>query len=246
MNLAEYEAWVGPVPFEHRVRTKAKVIWLVGDLHLGAKTVDLAKLKRHMKIAKAEGAAVFNMGDAVECVTLGSKVAGAGAMYDQFVPGDGTHPLNWQAEAFVRYFEGMEILGHLRGNHEKRLWTQGYDLAGDFARQLGGANLGILASVEVNGAHFLLSHGEGGGARHNELRRRDYPGHDVIASGHDHTLGSIAVAQGKQVAHLIKTGNYLGRARYSMEKQYAGAPAPTGSVLVYLRRGEVSGVRLLI
>lgn len=243
VDLAAYEDWTDQDLVKvAELDTIPPAILCLSDLHVGARTFDHAKFKLHKQIAQDAGAIVLFCGDAIECVSTGSKVAEMGAMFEQYLPAD-VHPLNWQTEAFLEYMSGMEIAAMVEGNHEARLSRQGFNPIWEMCRRTGAAYLGVLGVVLCGETSFLMSHGEGGGQRHHQLRLRDFPGHDVYLGGHDHQL-SVTMANDGQ--YLIRTGNYLGRAGYSLRQQYSGISAPTGSVLLHLRDdGSIKGEQIL-
>ncbi len=243
VDMETYEEWTDQDLVKvAEIEVIPPALWVFSDTHVGAKTFDHAKFKQHKQIAIDAGAVALFAGDAIECVTTGSQVAEMGAMFEQYLPED-THPLNWQTEAFLKYCEGIKIEAMVEGNHEARLSRKGYNPIWEMCRRTDSAYLGVLGVVLCGKASYLMSHGEGGGQRHHQLRMRDFPGHDVYLGGHDHMLSVTMANEGQ--SH-IRTGNYLGRASYSLRQQYSGIAAPTGSVLLHLNDdGTVASEQIL-
>lgn len=243
--LAEYEKWVAPEKIKHTVKDFPRCIALIGDVHVGARTMDLDKFTEHLKLVKKEKGGIVFMGDALENVTSSSKVAQAGAVFEQFNP-DGASPISWQFDAFLELMKGHRVLGMLNGNHEERIRREGLDITGLLADRLGAKNLGVLASIKMGKGSFLVSHGEGAGGKHLEYRMRDYGFHDVVAGGHNHQLSAHVIKQMDKTGYLIRTGSYLRTARYAMTRQYSSANSPTGCVLVHLESdGKPNRVEIL-
>ena len=244
--LSEYENWTDASALTELRVKPPEAVWLVGDTHIGAKTCRLGKLKEHLSIAQDAGAEAIFIGDALECVTLSSTVAQAGALYDQWQPPD-DHPINAQLDIFCEVFSAIPVIGIHNGNHERRAWRQGFDLVSEMLKRLGnGKDLGVLASIQIGKTKFLTSHGEGAGQKHLEYRLRDFGHHHVCAGGHTHSLSVTTVASyDHPPTHLIRTGSYLQDPRYALERQYSGARSPVGSVLVHLDAGELASVEVL-
>lgn len=242
LDLAPYEAWTGEQIREATVSDIPRVIWALSDTHVGARTFTANTFKRHKARADEVGAVILFGGDAIECVSFSSSVNAMGAGYEQYLPPDGSHPLNFQVDAFEQYIGDTPVLGMVEGNHEARLSRQGFNPVEELCKRFGAIYLGVLGIVRLGEASILVSHGEGSGNRHHYNRMRDFPGHDAYLGGHTHQLG--VEASGK--ALLVRTGHYIGQPSYGLRQQYSSPPAPPGSVLLFLdENGRVVNAEIL-
>lgn len=219
-------------------------VWLLSDLHIGHKAFDQELFDRHREAAKRARARVLFLGDALEAVTTGSKVANLGGHFDQI------GSIGEQADQFVEYMKGFRVLSTVEGNHERRVTrTTGrsplHDINKDLARQqrypCGFFPHGGFVRITVGKQRYTLvvHHGEGGPTTFFRSLMKDFIGADAYFGGHTHQLSTeevlVHTADGPKRVLTARTGSYLHLPAYACDKPSTyGVPA-TGSWLLWLR-----------
>jgi len=226
---------------------RPKALWLLGDIHFGHKDFDEELFERHRELALRARAGVLCLGDVLEAVTTGSKVANLGGQFDQ------TLAIGDQEDAFLDAMKGFVVHATVQGNHEARI-----------ERVLGTSpfkNINrLLAAQQKKPCHFLhhggfvnvrvgkqtyrlmIHHGEGGPSTLFRYLARDFPGADLYAAGHTHSLSHeeffTHTPKGTKRIICTRTGSYLNMPAYSRPRPHTGGIPATGSWLLWLWPGE--------
>lgn len=224
---------------------RPQAFWLLSDIHIGHTAFDKAKFERDRAKALQARARVLMLGDALEAVTAGSKVANVGAFFDQVAP------IWQQREWFVEYMQGFRVLAIIPGNHERRVIKATSECpleraAEQISRQQHYPCAYVNQSTHVRiklgrqryGVH--IHHGEGGPTTMQRYNMRDFPGGDVYAAGHTHELKRDEtfvhdINDGLRRVHRVRTGSYLHLPSYAADKPPTDAIPATGSWLMWLR-----------
>jgi len=221
-------------------------IWLVSDIHIGASEHDFHMWNAHLARAREERWRLLCLGDAFEMVGLSDRVAQYGALWEQEKPPPA------QIREAVAAFQSVIFDAACEGNHDWRMarahgvsaWDDivlpqirskrspaKYLGDGGYLRYLWGDNTFVIC----------VQHGEGPVVNPLTTLYRMmlvWPDADVYAAGHTHNLLVEHVSQetlGGPVPKLcIRTGTYLGFARYAKRRLYGKPPTPRGSVLLTL------------
>lgn len=225
--------------------TRPQAIWLLSDLHIGHKQFDQELFEQHRRKALQARARVLFLGDALEAVITGSKVANLGGMYEQ------VGSIVDQRKRFEDYMKGFNVLGIVDGNHERRCTrVTGYsplqDAAENIARQqhlpCTYSPHGMFVTIRLGKLTYSLvvHHGEGGPTTFFRHLIRDFPGASLYAGGHSHDLSFTEYFQHTPTGipkrvQCIRTGSYLHLPGYAADAPGTyGIPA-TGSFLLWLR-----------
>lgn len=229
----------------------------MSDLHIGHRNFDRELFEAHREAALKARARVIFMGDALEAVTTGSKVANLGGQYEQ------TMSVGEQEDAFIDYMAGLRVLALIPGNHERRVTrVTGTCPLRNVARAIAAQqhypcehrNHGTFVDIRLGRQRYLMvaHHGEGGPTTFFRYLMRDYPGADVYCGGHTHELGDREAfvndhrTGGMRRVRLVRTGNYLPDPSYAKDRPPTDHIPATGSFLMTLRpdRHHVSLERL--
>lgn len=227
-----------------RFDTKKPVaLWALSDVHHGHVSHDSELFERHRAIAKAARAKVLFLGDALEAVTTGSKVANMGAAFDQ------TLSIGDQEDAFLDAMKGLRVLCTVEGNHEARVTRttgtspfkninrllaaqQGYPVP--FLQHGGYVNI----KVGSQSYRFHVGHGEGGPTTYFRYTMRDWPEADAWLAGHTHELGNwehlVHRSGGPKRVTTCRTGSYLELPSYAAARPGTNMIPATGSYLIWL------------
>lgn len=222
---------------------RPQAIWVLSDLHLGHVAFDKELFERDLAMAKKARARVLFLGDALEAVTTGSKVANLGGMFDQ------TCSIGDQEDMFMDYMNGMRVLACVEGNHEARITrTTGTSPFRNICRFLTARQNyrcaflphGGYVKVKVGSQTYpiVAHHGEGPAA-YFKLMKRDWPDGEIFVAGHTHEL-----CQSEQVVRRLdgtrqryltcRTGSYLDDPSYAATRPTSGGIPATGSHLLWL------------
>ena len=180
-----------------------KVI-LTGDLHIGAGTVDVEEILR-VKEKYWLGKPIILMGDLMDAGL------NRGMQFDNKLNPDK------QIEEVKKVIKGLDVRTALIGNHEQRFFRE----AGINIYKL--LELPQKHELTMEGCSFYVSHGKS--AARNPLTEftkfYEFVDADVIALGHNHTLGVWNVWRGNRRVVLCRTGSFIGYADYARENGYA-------------------------
>lgn len=135
---------------EHDSRSDEFRLYLVGDVHVGAKACDRAAFERWINRIKADPAAKFiGMGDYAECITPGDKRWDFASVDEAFHKRMGDLP-----QACFEYIRDVlepikhQGIGLLCGNHEETLRNRySQDIHGALCMHLGLPNLGYNSAI---------------------------------------------------------------------------------------------------
>jgi len=242
---------------EKTLKQKELELVPIGDVHLGSKEFNLAKLKKTVDYVKAtKNARVVLMGDLVD---IGLKDSiGAGTFDNDIDP-------ETQLDGIIDYLEPIKnkIWCLLGGNHEERIRMRtSIDINKIIARALGVPYVGsqCLMKVMCGKTNYIvfMAHGATGattpaGKINSVMKYGNYIDADVYLMGHVHELAHhtteyFRVDMGnkqiiKDKRHYVITGHYLNYGGYAEAKGYA--PGKTGSPIVKLTR-DTKRVRVSI
>lgn len=219
-------------------------VWLLSDTHHGHVAHDAKLYQSHVEAARRARARVLFLGDALEAVTTGGKVANLGGHFDQ------TMSIGDQEDAFIDSMAGLRVLACVEGNHEARVTrTTGTSPFKNITRILS-ARQGYPCDFLQHGGHvairvgtqtyrLVIHHGEGGPTTFFRYLQRDFPGADLYAGGHTHELASaeyfVHGDKGPRRVTTVRTGSYLAFPSYAASKPTTGGIPATGSYLLWLR-----------
>lgn len=200
---------------------------------------------RHRAAAKAARARVLMLGDALEAVTTGSKVANLGGQFEQ------VSSIPEQADEFVSLMDGFRVLAIIDGNHERRVTrvvgrSPLKEVADRIARQQHHpchySAHGTFVTLRVGDITYrvVIHHGEGGPTTFFRYVMRDFPGANVYAGGHTHELSESEYFvhtpnDAPDRVRCIRTGSYLHLPSYAADRTSAHGIPATGSFLLWLR-----------
>lgn len=197
----------------------------------------------HRTLAKQARARVLFLGDALEAVTTGSKVANLGGQFEQ------TMSIGDQEDLFVDYMKGFRVLACVEGNHEARITrTTGTSPFRNLCRTLSAQQgkpcpllqYGGFFNIKVGAQNYslVIHHGEGGPTTFFRHLMRDFPGADLYAGGHTHQLSReemfVHTPKGPRRVTTIRTGSYLNFPSYTASKPTSGGIPATGSWMLWL------------
>lgn len=232
-------------------------IVLQGDPHVGSKTFDEERFKRHVNWALRHNAHWINMGDALEGATRDSVGAG---VYEQ------TEIFEEQIDHYISLVKPLVdaglFIGSHPGNHEDRAYKSvGIDPTKLIAKLTGTKYLGIgvLHYVRVGNQNYTLytTHGSSGARMpHTKIKKaidlEKMVEAEIYAMGHLHTLShhsrqyyefdkrSRTLKPNER--HFIITGSYL-KHWGSYAHQLGLEPGKLGSAILELN-GEEHAIRV--
>jgi predicted phosphodiesterase len=193
-----------------------KVI-LSGDWHIGSSTTSVEEILT-VKEKYWIGKPVILMGDLID------------AGLDRGMQFDNKLNPDTQIEEVKKVLKGLDVRTTLIGNHEQRFF------------QNAGINLYKVLGypqeheLMIDGCSFYVSHGKS--AARNSLTEFtkffEFADADIIALGHNHTLGVWNVRRGKRRVMLCRTGSFIGYATYAIDNGYP--PTIKGWIEVDTRR----------
>lgn len=223
--------------------SRAQAFWLLGDVHWGHKDFDEDLFESHRQLALAARARVLFLGDALEAVTTGSKVSNLGGQFDQ------TCSIGEQEDMFLDAMKGFNVLATVQGNHEARVekvtGTSPFKnlnrlLAAQQKKPCAFLKHGGFVNIKLGRERYsvMIHHGEGGVSTLFRYLARDFPGADVYAAGHNHSLSHEEFFTHTPTGHkrvmCVRTGSYLHMPAYTRPRPYTGGIPATGSWLLWL------------
>ena len=158
------------------VRHKLKNIRLycIGDVHIGSRDCDEAKLKRFAALVKAESAYWIGGGDYCDNIIVNDAKRFEPSVLPKWLlerrsAGAITSDLQDLAQAQARRFQELlepirnRCLGLIQGNHEQALMKHhNHDLMPGFCDYFQAPGLSDCAFVDTGKAMVFISHGQGG------------------------------------------------------------------------------------
>lgn len=222
-------------------------IWMFSDVHIGAHDHDWSLWNAHVERARRGRWRALCLGDAFEMVGHHDRVAAFGAIWEQ----DKDPPL--QVSTFIDQMKDLIFDGAVEGNHDWRaaishglsVWDE-IVLPRLRSKRSPAKYLGSLSYLRYrwgdgHSVVLCISHGEGPVANPMTTLYRMMlvmPDADVYAGGHTHDL-AIAYqnshhTDGVHRKILLRTGTYLGFARYAKSRILGKPQTPKGSILLTL------------
>jgi predicted phosphodiesterase len=218
-KLVKNAAWrkANPEVMEAYAKERAKKgggnhkrVYFVGDVHLGASSVDEDKIKAISK-KYWRGKPLILMGDLCD---LG---------LDRGMNWDNKLGPQIQIDMAEEIFAPLSVVAYTDGNHQNRVF-QKVGLS-PFVRIFG---MKASNEITINGRDIYFNHGKS--AAENfflEFQKIvKWNGSDVLALGHSHDLARITFLRGDKLQHLVRTGSFLGRPKYVIDAAFA--PKITG------------------
>jgi predicted phosphodiesterase len=199
-------------------------VYFVGDVHLGASSVDEDKIKTISK-KYWRGKPLILMGDLCD---LG---------LDRGMNWDNKLGPQIQVDMAEEIFASLNVVAYTDGNHQNRIF-QKVGLT-PFVRIFG---MKSSNEITINKRSIYFNHGRS--AAENfflEFQKIvKWNGSDVLALGHSHDLARITFLRGDKLQHLVRTGSFLGRPKYVVDAAFAPkitgwAEYSTGENRVYLK-----------
>ena len=223
----EYQVKNADALAEKRKKKSSKqsdTIIFIGDIHMGAKTVDVDKIKA---LAKRYWRAnpVILMGDLID---MGVK--------KQMIYQNILNPQE-QLNLVEEIIKPLDIRGYVIGNHEDRIFKE---VGFNPYISLFGMEPSTLFSH--NGREIFFNHGTSA-AQNAFLEHTKYSQWvtgDLVCLGHSHFLGKKTVLRQGKLTTFVRTGGFLGAEYYVVKAGFQ--PQPKGWVeydcslnLVHLR-----------
>lgn len=225
-----------------RESTKPVHLWNISDVHIGHKDHAYELFLKHLRLAKRRGWRVGCWGDLLEWVTVDSRVALFGAMWEQnMTPQE-------QVDAMTKLLAGHTVDFILPGNHDgdrqakvqfaaPREMVQRLRLMGQNTHYFTTA-VSITYLVGEQEYHIFGNHGVGPyrnpvGLAERQLARRE--GYDAIVGGHIHetfVVPKVVYLPYEKTRRVwwVRTGHYLDNPDYQ-ERRVLGVDGAMGSVL---------------
>ena len=178
---------------------------LIGDVHVGASSVDVDEIKELAKRYWSKNPIVL-IGDLCD---LGLD---RGMQWDQ------KYGPQKQIDLIEEIFPPLDIRGFCSANHENRI----YEKAGltPYIRMFG---MQPSNQISINGREVYFNHGKSA-AENYFLEFQKYVKWcdvDLVALGHSHDLARVTFQRGKKIQHLVRTGSFLGRPKYVLDAGFA-------------------------
>lgn len=185
--------------------SNATTLLLIGDVHMGASTVDIDMIKALAKRYWV-GKPIVLLGDLCD---LGLD---RGMEFDQ------KYGPQKQIDFVEEIFKPLDVRAFCSANHENRI----YEKVGltPYIRIFG---MEPSNTFSLNGRSIYFNHGKSA-AENYFLEFQKYVkwcDTDLIALGHSHDLGRITFLRGKKIQHLVRTGSFLGRPKYVIDGGFA-------------------------
>lgn len=188
--------------------SEERTVLLLGDIHLGAETVDVDQIKA---LAKKywRGKPIILMGDLAD---FGVKKP---MLYQNVLK-----PQE-QIDLVSEIFKPLDIRAFCIGNHCNRLFKEVGINIWKIIFEMVPSN-----SIEINGRTIHFNHGSSNGAsaflEHNKYIY-SVKG-DVISLGHSHLLAKKTIFRQGKLTHLVRSGGFLGQEFYVKIAGYAEQP----------------------
>lgn len=185
--------------------SNADTLLLIGDVHMGASTVDIDLIKALAKQYWMKKPIVL-LGDLCD---LGLD---RGMQWDQ------KYGPQKQIDFVEEIFSPLDVRAFCSANHENRI----YEKAGltPYIRIFG---MEPSNTFSLNGRDIYFNHGKSA-AENYFLEFQKYTkwcDTDLIALGHSHDLARVTFQRGKKIQHLVRTGSFLGRPKYVTDAGFA-------------------------
>jgi len=181
------------------------ILLLIGDVHIGASTVDVDEIKALSKKYWSKNPVVL-LGDLCD---LGLD---RGMEFDQ------KYGPQQQIDIVEEIFKPLDVRGFCSANHEHRIYAK-VGLT-PYIRIFG---MKPSNTLSINGREIYFNHGKSA-AENYFLEFQKYVkwcDTDLIALGHSHDLARITFQRGKKIQHLVRTGSFLKRPKYVIDAGFA-------------------------
>ena len=181
----------------------SKWVVITGDIHIGAKTVDIDVIKDIAK-RRWRGKPIMLMGDLID------------AGIDRGMQFDNKINPQQQFDEISELLKPLNVVNALIGNHEARI----FKAAGlNIYKMLGYPE---QHNITLEGVKFYLTHGKGGAQNPltEFVKYFKFVDADFICMGHNHDLGKWSILRGGKVTTLIRTGSFLKDASYALQNGY--------------------------
>lgn len=214
MKLTKNAAWrkANPKKVEEYARKRSKKgngkdkrVYFVGDVHLGASSVDEDVIKAISK-KYWRGKPLILMGDLCD---LG---------LDRGMNWDNKLGPQIQIDMAEEIFAPLNVVAYADGNHQNRIF-QKVGLT-PFVRIFG---MRTSNHIAINGREIYFNHGKSA-AENMFLEFQKivkWNGSDVLALGHSHDLARITFMRQNKLQHLVRTGSFLGQPKYVIDAAFA-------------------------
>lgn len=193
-------------------RSAADRVLFLGDIHLGAKTVDVDKIKALAKKYWSHNPVIL-MGDLID---MGVK--------KQMIYQNVLNPQE-QLNLVEEIIKPLDIRAYVIGNHEDRIFKEV-----GFNPYISLFGTEPVTSLCINNREIFFNHGTSA-ADNSFLEHSKYSkwvSGDIIALGHSHTLAKKTVLRQGRLTTLVRTGGFLGAEYYVVKAGYQ--PQPKGWV----------------
>ena len=199
-------------------------ILLLGDIHLGAKTVDIDKIKTLAKEYWSKPPVIL-MGDLID---MGVK--------KQMIYQNVLNPQE-QLDLVEEIIKPLDIRAFVIGNHEDRIFKEV-----GFNPYISFFGMEPSTSLTINGRVIFFNHGTSAAQDSfgEHMKYSKWVCGDVISLGHSHTLAKKTVLRQGKMTHFVRSGGFLGQdfyvVRAGFQPQLKGyAEYDTINNIVYLR-----------
>lgn len=182
-----------------------ETLLLIGDVHMGASTVDIDMIKALSKRYWTKKPIAL-LGDLCD---LG---------LDRGMEWDQKYGPQQQIDYVEEIFKPLNVCAFCSANHENRIYTK-VGLT-PYIRIFG---MKPSNTFSLNGRDIYFNHGKSA-AENYFLEFQKYTkwcDTDLIALGHSHDLARVTFMRGKKIQHLVRTGSFLGRPKYVADGGFA-------------------------
>ena len=189
----------------------SKTVLFIGDVHLGAKSVDVDKIKALSKSHWSRNPIIL-MGDLID---MGLKTKGM-VFQNKMGPQE-------QMNLVKEIFKPLDVRAYCIGNHEDRIFQEvGLNPYIDIF------GMDPTNNIEINGKAIFFNHGKSAAenAFLEHLRYARWVKGEIIALGHSHLLAKKTVYRQGRLTTFIRTGGFLGREFYVVQGGFP--PQPKG------------------
>jgi predicted phosphodiesterase len=180
-------------------------IYFIGDVHLGASTVDEDVIKA-LSEKYWQRNPIILMGDLCD---LG---------LDRGMNWDNKLGPQLQVDMADEIFAPLNVVAYTDGNHQNRIFAK-VGLT-PFVKIFG---MDTSNEITINDRRIYFNHGRSAAENYFlEFQKiTKWNGADVLALGHSHDLARITFMRENKLQHFIRTGSFLGRPKYVVDAAFA-------------------------